>query len=92
MGVLVLIDDASVLELDVEVLINRVQSPSDGQIVLELNRDFSPNQILEVREEQLHTYKPFQCHTSQTAKKIIIITQSKDNKKKTKEKQLALPF
>ena len=52
--VLVLINDASVFELDVEVLINGMQCPSDGQIVLQLYGYFSSHQILEVREEQLH--------------------------------------
>lgn len=53
MRVLFLIDDASVFELDVEVLINRMQRPFDGQIVLQLHDYFPPHQILEVREEQL---------------------------------------
>ncbi|KAG2405773.1 uncharacterized protein HKW66_Vig0050280 [Vigna angularis] len=46
-GVLVLINDASVFELDVEVLINGMQCPSDGQIVLQLYGYFSSHQILE---------------------------------------------
>lgn len=53
MRVLVLIDNPSVFELDVEVLIHRVQCPSYRQIILQLHCHFSPHQILEIRKEQL---------------------------------------
>ena len=75
MRVLFLIDDASVFELDVEVLINRMQRPFDGQIVLQLHDYFPPHQILEVREEQLHHHSP------------IFITQTKIRKQKTENKK-----
>ena len=44
-------DDPSVLELDVEVLIDRVERATDGQIVLELHCHFLPHELLEVGEE-----------------------------------------
>jgi len=56
--VLVLIDNAGVLELDVEVLIDRVKSSSNCQIILQLYRHFFPYQILEIRKEQLHPKTP----------------------------------
>lgn len=53
-GVLVLVDNPSVLKLDVEVLINGMQSPSDCKVILQLHRHFSSHQVLEVWEEQLN--------------------------------------
>lgn len=52
--VLVLIDNPSILELDIEVLINGVKGSSDSQIVLQLHRHFSSHQVFEIRKEQLH--------------------------------------
>ena len=57
MGILVLVDDASVLKLDIEVLVNRVECPADRQIVLKLHRHLLPHELLEVGEEQLHKKK-----------------------------------
>lgn len=55
--VFILVYNPSVLKLDVEILIDRVKSPSDCKIVLELHRHFSANQLLEVREEQLREHQ-----------------------------------
>ena len=55
--VLVLIDNPSVFKLDIEVLINRVKSSSNGEIVLELHCYFSAHQLLKIREEQLQIQK-----------------------------------
>lgn len=52
-GILVLVDDAGVLKLDVEVLIDGVEDASDGEIVLQLHRHLFAHQLLEVREEKL---------------------------------------
>jgi hypothetical protein len=52
--VLVLVDNPSVLELDVEVLVDGVERAADGQVVLELHRHLLPHELLEVGEEQ-HT-------------------------------------
>lgn len=52
MRILVLVDDPGVLELDVEVLIDRVERAADGQVVLELHRHLLPHELLEVGEEQ----------------------------------------
>jgi hypothetical protein len=54
-GILVLVNDASVLKLDVEVLVDRVERPTDGQIVFKLHRHLLPHELLEVGEEQLYT-------------------------------------
>lgn len=54
--VLVLIDNPSVLELDVEVLVDGVERAPDGQIILQLHGDFSAHQVLEVGEEQLQKH------------------------------------
>ena len=51
--ILFLIDNPSVLELDIEVLINGVKGSSDCQIILQLHRHFSSHQVLEIRKEQL---------------------------------------
>lgn len=61
MGVLVLIDNPSVLELYIEVLIYRMEDSSDGEVVLQLHRHFLPHQLLEIREEELRgkEEKPF---------------------------------
>jgi hypothetical protein len=56
-GILVLVDYAGVLELDVEVLVNRVERPADRQVILELHCHLLPHQLLEVGEEQLHEKK-----------------------------------
>ena len=53
MGILVLVNNPSVLKLDIEVLINWVQSPSDCKVILQLHGYFSAHQVLEIREEQL---------------------------------------
>ena len=53
MRVFVLVYDPDVLELDVEVLVDGVEDPSDGEIVLQFNRHFFPHQLLEVGEEEL---------------------------------------
>lgn len=55
MRVLVLVDNPSVLELDVEVLVDGVERAADGQVVLELHRHLLPHELLEVGEEQLHS-------------------------------------
>lgn len=52
MRVLLLVDDMHVVELDVKVLIYRVQYPRDGQIVFQFYRDFFANQGLEVGIEK----------------------------------------
>lgn len=52
-GVLVLIDNPSVFELNIEVLIDRVKRSSDCQIVLELHCHFPAHQVLEIRKEKL---------------------------------------
>lgn len=53
MGVLVLVDDPGVLELDVQVLIDGVEDALDSQVILQLHRHLLPHQFLEVREEEL---------------------------------------
>ena len=53
MGVLVLVNNPSVLELDVEVLVDRVECPANRQVVLKLHRHLLPHELLEVGEEQL---------------------------------------
>ena len=53
MGILVLVNNAGVLQLDVEVLVNRVEHPADRQIILELHCHLLPHELLEVGEEQL---------------------------------------
>ena len=53
MGILVLVHNSSVLELDVEVLVDRVECPANRQVVLELHRHLLPHELLEVGEEQL---------------------------------------
>jgi len=56
-GILVLIDNTGVLELDVEVLVNRVERPTYCQVILELHCHLLPHELLEVGEEQLHQKK-----------------------------------
>ena len=75
MRVLVLVNDSSVLKLDIEILINRVKSPSYCQVVLELHSHFSTHQVLEVREEQLH-----QTHKNQDP--------SNSNKERAREREI----
>jgi hypothetical protein len=53
MGVLLLVEDVDVVQLDVEVLIDRVQDASDRQVVLELHHHLLAHQALEERVEQL---------------------------------------
>ena len=53
MGILVLVNNAGVLQLDVEVLVNRVERPADRQVILELHCHLLPHELLEVGEEQL---------------------------------------
>jgi len=52
-GILVLVNNAGVLQLDVEVLVNRVERPADRQVILELHCHLLPHELLEVGEEQL---------------------------------------
>jgi len=52
-GILVLVHNSSVLELDVEVLVDRVECPANRQVVLKLHRHLLPHELLEVGEEQL---------------------------------------
>jgi len=51
-GILVLVHNSSVLELDVEVLVDRVECPANRQVVLKLHRHLLPHELLEVGEEQ----------------------------------------
>ena len=53
MRVLVLVDDASILKLDIEVLIDGMECSSDRQVVLQLYGDLLPYQLLEIREKKL---------------------------------------
>jgi hypothetical protein len=46
-----LVDDLDLLELDVEVLVDRVQRADERQVVLQLDHDLLPHKRLEEREE-----------------------------------------
>ena len=76
MGILVLVDDPSVLELDVEVLIHRVERAADGQVVLELDRNLLPDELLEVGEEQLYNKRASNqpCRLQDLAQKPELLT------------------
>jgi hypothetical protein len=51
---LVLIHNPSILQLNIEILIDREKSAPNRQIVLQLHCHLLSHQLLEVREEQLH--------------------------------------
>ena len=57
-----LIDDPSILELDIEVLIDRMEGSLDRQIILQLHRHLLPHQFLEVGEEKLWRQKKRQIY------------------------------
>jgi flagellar biosynthesis/type III secretory pathway M-ring protein FliF/YscJ len=61
-GVLLLVNDPSVLELDVEVLIDQLEHTTDGQIVLELQCHLIPHELRKVGEELLPTQKQIKSH------------------------------
>ncbi len=48
MWVLLLVDDMHVVELNVQILINGMQCPCDGEVVLQFHSDLLANQSLEV--------------------------------------------
>ena len=52
MRVFLLVDHSGVVEFDVEILIYRMQSSLDGQVVLELNCDLKPEETGKVPAQQ----------------------------------------
>lgn len=91
MRILVLINNPSVLELDIEVLINGVKGSSDCQIILQLHCHFSSHQVLEIRKEQLQIPKKMKGREEKPVRKCI--QENNDELKlnggqKTKEKLL----
>jgi len=52
-GILLLVNDGDIVELDVEELVHRVQLATDAQVVLQLHNHLLVNQRLEKRVEQL---------------------------------------
>lgn len=54
MRVLVLVEHADVVQLDVEELIDRLEGTDDGQVVLELDSHLLVRQRLEHGEDELY--------------------------------------
>ena len=54
MRVFLLIHHSGVVEFDVEILIYRMQSSLDGQVVLELNCDLKPEETGKVPPQQVN--------------------------------------
>jgi hypothetical protein len=80
-GILVLVDNAGVFQLDVEVLVYRVERPADRQVILEFHRHLLPHELLEVGEEQLQKKKGASIQLWHgSSKKQIISTSSTKGK------------